>query len=74
LGRAGPSTIQWRHQWPRAQCAPPAVKWDDKSRAEFWEEFSEAAVDEGSCSHGPAGRICTSRNDVAIEKNRRACE
>ena len=43
LGRVGASTIQWRHQWPRARCVLRAVKWDDKSCAEFWEEFSEAA-------------------------------
>jgi hypothetical protein len=39
-------------------------------RAEFWEEFSEAAVGgEGSCSHGPAGRVWTSHSDVATEKS-----
>src|SRR5207247_2653449 len=44
LDPVGPSTIRWPHQWPRARCVLRAVRWDDKSYAEFWEEFSEAVV------------------------------
>ena len=44
LDRVGASTIRWQHQWLRARCVLRAVRWDDKSCAEFWEEFSEAAA------------------------------
>src|ERR1043166_7449808 len=37
-------------RWQRAQCAQPAVRSDDKSFAEFWEEFSAAPADGGNCS------------------------
>jgi hypothetical protein len=35
LDRVGVSTIRWRHQWPKALCVLRAVRWDDKSCAEF---------------------------------------
>src|SRR6266487_5225405 len=44
LDRVGASTIRWQHQWLRARCVLRVVRWDDKSCAEFWEEFSEAAA------------------------------
>src|SRR6266542_3526915 len=44
LDRVVASRIRWRHQWPRTRCVLRAVRWDDKSCAEFWEEFSEAVV------------------------------
>ena len=40
--------IRWQHQWLRARCVLRAVRWDDKSSAEFWEEFLAAAGGEGS--------------------------
>src|SRR5213596_1384079 len=50
LDPVGPSTIRWPHRWPRARCVLRAVRWDDRSCAEFWEEFSEAVVAGDSCS------------------------
>ena len=50
--RVAPFTIRWRLQWQRVRCAPPAVRSDDKSFAEFWEEFSAATDAVDSCSGG----------------------
>jgi hypothetical protein len=55
LEHAGGCTIRWQHQWPRARCVLRAVRSDDKSCAEFWEEFSEAAVAADSL----AGHVAT---------------
>src|SRR6266487_1551221 len=44
LDRVVASRIRWQHQWLRALCVLRAVRWDDKSCAEFWEEFLEAAA------------------------------
>jgi hypothetical protein len=55
--------------WQRAQCARPVARSDDKSFAEFLEEFSAARAGEDSCSHGPPGRFRTSHSDVATTKS-----
>src|SRR6266567_5644557 len=52
LDHVGPSTIRWPHQWPRARCVLRAVRWDDRSYADFWEEFSEAVVAVDSYCNG----------------------
>ena len=57
--------------WQRAQCARPVARSDDKSFAEFLEEFSAAPAGEGKCSHGPADRFCT-RTATWQQKDRRA--
>src|SRR6266404_6988371 len=64
LERVVASKIRWRHQWRRARCVLRAVRWDDKSSAEFWEEFSEAVVAADSL----AGTLLQS----PVRKNRRA--
>src|SRR5947207_9342451 len=56
LGPVGPSTIRLPDQWPRARCALRAVRWDDRSCAEFWEEFSEAVVAVDSYCRGACVR------------------
>jgi len=37
IGPRGGVQIRWQHQWLRARCVLRAVRWDDKSFAEFWE-------------------------------------
>src|SRR5256884_6082697 len=37
--------IRWQHQWLRARCVLRAVRWDDKSFAEVWEEFLAARAE-----------------------------
>src|SRR6266404_2746567 len=64
LDRVVASKIRWRHQWRRARCVLRAVRWDDKSSAEFGEEFSEAVVAADSL----AGTLLQS----PVRKNRRA--
>ena len=63
-------TIHLRLQWQRAQCVRRAAKSVGNLYAGFWEEFSVAARGDGSCSHGPVGRLRTSHSDLA-KKNRR---
>src|SRR5437867_11242391 len=52
-----------------ARCGLPEDRLAGDSFAESWEEFSAAADAEGSCSHGPAGRLRTSHSDVATTKS-----
>src|SRR6266480_2453456 len=72
LDRVGVSMIRWQHQWLSARCGLRVVRWDDKSCAEFWEEFSEAAVAADNCTHVAARRLLTAHRAVAAQKNRRA--
>ena len=73
LDRVVASRIRWPHQWPRARCALRAVRWDDKSYAEYWEEFSEAVVAADSCSAASSMRQGGSSSpllDVATRRSR----
>src|SRR6266487_2593823 len=77
LDRVGVSTIRWQHQWLKARCVLPVVRWDDKSCAEFWEEFSEAAVAaDSNCRGACVRRLFYSIQwlrtiTTALKKNRR---
>src|SRR5439155_13906179 len=74
LDRVVASRIRWPHQWPRARCALRAVRWDDKSYAEYWEEFSAAVVAVDSyCSGASSMRQGGSSSpllDVATRRSR----
>src|SRR6266516_7108194 len=62
------SRIRWQHQWRRARCVLRAVRWGDKSCAEFWEEFLEAVVAGDNCSHVAARRLLTAHKAMATTK------
>src|SRR6476620_6051645 len=50
LVRAAQFMIHLPLRWQRARCVQPAVRLDDKSFAEFLEEFSEAPAAGDNCS------------------------
>src|SRR6266567_8496599 len=56
LDRVVASRIRWQHQWLRARCVLRAVRWDDKSCAGFWEEFSEVVAAADSYCRGACVR------------------
>src|SRR5689334_6895525 len=58
-------TIHLQLQWPRARCARRAARSAGNLFVASWEEFSAAARGDGSCSHGPVGRLRTSHSDLA---------